>query len=463
MISHNFHHTILRSYDIRGVVGITLFNADAFSIGLTFGTITKNNGKGKVVVCRDGRISSEELSKHLIDGLISSGCDVIDIGQGPTPMLYFADLFFDANSSIQITGSHNPSNYNGFKFVLNHNSFFAKDIQNLGALSSKGVNIAKKGSLQEIQIFKEYTNRLKLEISFNDFGVAWDAGNGVTGPIIEEITSDRKKHIKLFCDVDGNFPNHHPNPVEPKNLIDLKKVVNEKKLVCGLGFDGDGDRVGLIDGKGRLVPGDILTAYLSSEIVEKQNNSIILFDVKSSNTALNFVKKIGGKPMICKTGHSFMKSKLKETNAPLAGEMSGHIFISDNYYGYDDAVYVAIRLLNLINYNIEKNGISITEFVDNLPKSYSTPECKIECPDEKKFKIIEDIKVNVISKIPLKQINTLDGIRVNKDNGWWLIRASNTESTIIVRIEGNNQNELENLILEVKSFLNVAKINWKGP
>ena len=167
--------------------------------------------------------------------------------------------------------------------------------------------------------------------------------------------------------------------------------------------------------------------------------------------------------MICKTGHSFMKSKLKETNAPLAGEMSGHIFISDNYYGYDDAVYVAIRLLNLINYNIEKNGISITEFVDNLPKSYSTPECKIECPDEKKFKIIEDIKVNVISKIPLKQINTLDGIRVNKDNGWWLIRASNTESTIIVRIEGNNQNELENLILEVKSFLNVAKINWKGP
>ncbi len=464
MKKHDFHPSILRSYDIRGIIGKTLSNSDAFAIGITFGSILRKTGKNKIIIGRDGRLTSKDLSLNLIDGLVSAGCNVINIGEGPTPMLYFADLYFNATASIQITGSHNPSNYNGFKFILKHRSFFGENIIKLGELSSKGVNEVFGGTVEEIDVLDQYVNRLKSEINFGNIKTVWDAGNGAAGPIIKAITAnDQENHLNLFCDVDGNFPNHHPNPVDPKTLETMREIVLNNHLTCGLGFDGDGDRIGIIDSKGRQIPGDLLTAYLSLDVLKRHKNADILFDVKSSNFAMDLVREAGGNPLICKTGHSYMKDKIWETKAPLAGEMSGHIFISDGYYGYDDAIYVAIRVLNLINEKFEKTGETISDFLDNLPEISSTPECRIDCPEDIKFKIIDKIKKNLINGEKSLDINTIDGIRVTTDDGWWLIRASNTEAALVVRAEGINEENLQKQLFKLKTYLSDVGLDWEGP
>lgn len=462
--SHRFHPTILRSYDIRGQVGSTLSNKDAFFIGAGFGQIIQDKGGRLIGVGQDGRLTSPELSASLIEGLLASGCDVIDIGVGPTPMLYFADRYLECDGAIQVTGSHNPPDYNGFKLVLGHHSFFDTDIMALGALCEKGVELGKKGRLDTVSVFDDYIKRLCVDSDFGSCRIIWDAGNGAAGPAIEALVAAHTgTHKTLFTDIDGHFPNHHPNPVDPSTLGILIAEVKSEGADCAIGFDGDGDRLGVVDSKGRPIAGDILTAYLGLDILSRHPGADIIFDVKSSDTAMELITKAGGRAHLWKTGHSHMKKKLREMKALLGGEMSGHIFIADGYYGYDDALFVATRLISCMNRTYSQTGRTITDFIDELPPRFTTPECHIACPDTQKFAIIDKLIAKMGQQIPENQINLIDGIRITSDKGWCLIRASNTEAAIIARAEGRDQKNLDYFVNLLKSNLELVGLPWKGP
>ena len=463
-MKHKFDPTILRSYDIRGQIGATLNTNDAFAIGAGFGHHIKSSSEGRIAVGRDGRLSSPDLSAALIDGLKRAGCHVYDIGLGPTPMLYFADRHLNSDGAIQVTGSHNPPDYNGFKMVRNHQSYFGEDIQNLGKACALGLSLEGAGTSEQVSVFDDYIDRLRQNIDFGDFSVVWDAGNGAAGPAVDAlVTGISGTHKTLFTDVDGRFPNHHPNPTDPKTLNFLKEQVQAASADCGIGFDGDGDRIGVIDKTGRQVSGDLLTAFLSLDILERQNGADILFDVKSSSTALDIVRRAGGKPHLWRTGHSHMKKRLKELESPLAGEMSGHIFIADDFYGFDDALYVACRFLSRLVHMRQEENKSLTDFLDQLPPSFTTPECHIHCPDNEKFTVVEQLSQKVSAMMPAEQINLIDGVRVTTASGWCLIRASNTEPALVVRAQGENQAALDETIEFLSSQLKAAGISWDGP
>ena len=463
-MKHEFDPTILRSYDIRGQFGTTLNTDDAFSIGAGFGLQIKTSSAGRVAVGRDGRLSSPELSAALIDGLRQAGCHVYDIGIGPTPMLYFADRHLNCDGAIQVTGSHNPPDYNGFKMVRNHQSYFGEDIQNLGEACALGLSMPGAGMSEQVFVFDNYINRLRQNISFGDFTVVWDAGNGAAGPAIDAlVTSISGTHKTLFTDVDGRFPNHHPNPVDPDTLKFLKEQVQSAGADCGIGFDGDGDRIGVIDKTGRQVSGDLLTAFLSLDVLERHTGADILFDVKSSSTALDVVRRAGGKPHLWRTGHSHMKKRLKELGAPLAGEMSGHIFIADDFYGFDDALYVACRFLSRLSHLKQRANEGLADFLDQLPPSFTTPEYHIHCPDSEKFTVVERLSQQLSTTMPAEQINLIDGIRLTTASGWCLIRASNTEPALVARAEGKNQSALDDMTDFLRNQLKGAGISWNGP
>ena len=463
-MKHKFDPTILRSYDIRGQIGATLNTNDAFAIGAGFGHHIKSSSEGRIAVGRDGRLSSPDLSAALIDGLKRAGCHVYDIGLGPTPMLYFADRHLNSDGAIQVTGSHNPPDYNGFKMVRNHQSYFGEDIQNLGKACALGLTLEGAGTSEQVSVFDDYIDRLRQNIDFGDFSVVWDAGNGAAGPAVDALVSGISgTHKTLFTDVDGRFPNHHPNPTDPNTLNFLKEQVQAASADCGIGFDGDGDRIGVIDKTGRQVSGDLLTAFLSLDILERQNGADILFDVKSSSTALDIVRRAGGKPHLWRTGHSHMKKRLKELGSPLAGEMSGHIFIADDFYGFDDALYVACRFLSRLVHMRQEENKSLTDFLDQLPPSFTTPECHIHCPDNEKFTVVEQLSQKVSAMMPAEQINLIDGVRVTTASGWCLIRASNTEPALVVRAQGENQAALDETIEFLSSQLKAAGISWDGP
>ena len=463
MFSHDFDQTILRAYDIRGIVGTTLFADDAYAIGVGFAHCVRqkqSRSSLKIAVGYDGRISSPELSKALIEGLVAGGADVINIGMGPTPLLYFADIKLDCDGAIQITGSHNPKDYNGFKMVCDHRSFFADDIQNLGQILAKGIDLPIAGTATNQDLMPDYITKLISESYALDGAFVWDTGNGAAGPAVSAlIASLIGQHKLLFGEVDGTFPNHHPDPVDPHTLSYLRDAVDEIGAICGLGFDGDGDRLGVIDAKGRLVPGDLLTAYIGLEFLSRCPGETILFDVKSSQTAMSIIEGAGGKASLWKTGHSHMKSRMAEINCQLAGEMSGHIFIKDGYYGFDDALYVAIRVLR----TMVQTGQSVTQFMDGLPASYASPECRVMCDDKLKFTIMEQLHQLAVDTMSDKQVITIDGIRVQDESGWWLIRASNTEACLVVRAEGRNEASLTQKITELKEVLAKQDIIWDGP
>lgn len=463
MFSHHFDQTILRAYDIRGIVGTTLFAEDAYAIGAGFAHCLRQKHEStslRIAVGYDGRISSPELSQALIDGLVAGGAEVINIGMGPTPMLYFADIMLDCDGAIQITGSHNPKDYNGFKMVCGHQSFFADDIQNLGAILAKGITLPAPGTATSQDVMPDYIAKLASSSSALDGAFIWDTGNGAAGPAVcELINSLTGQHDVLFSEVDGTFPNHHPDPVDPHTLTFLRDGVAKCGALCGLGFDGDGDRLGVIDAKGRLVPGDILTAFIGVEFLSRCPGETILFDVKSSQAAMAIIEKAGGQPRLWKTGHSHMKSHMAEINCQLAGEMSGHIFIKDGYYGFDDALYVAIRVLR----TMAKTGQSITQFMDELPEVHASPECRVMCDDKLKFTIMEQLHQFASDTLSDKEVITIDGIRVQDESGWWLIRASNTEACLVVRAEGRDEASLEQKITEVKEALAQQNIIWDGP
>ena len=452
------NNTIFREYDIRGIIDKTLRYSDAFLIGRAFASeINKKNGIN-IVVGRDGRLTSERLSKHLIKGLNQSGANVIDIGCGPTPMLYFAKEFLNSDGAIMVTGSHNPPDHNGFKIMKGSNSFFGKNLLKLKKLIvNKSFNDGK-GTIIKKSVFQEYKKEL-IEKSYKikPFNIIWDCGNGSSGELITQLVKEIPgNHKVIFGDIDGNFPNHHPDPTEPKNLELLIEEVKRTNSDLGIAFDGDGDRIGVVTKSGMIVPGDIITAFLAGGIIKKNKNLPIILDIKSSDSAFDSIINQSGKPIFWKTGHSLIKEKLKESGSLLAGEMSGHIFIKDNWYGFDDAPYSALRLIH----ECGRRGCDLEKFYAETNTSFSSPEIRIHCPESLKFKLVKKVKEK-IKKLKKHSIIDIDGIRAKNNYGWWLIRPSNTQSCIIARAEGKSKNDLNILLKDIQNFLQEEKFFWK--
>ncbi|MDD3799277.1 MAG: phosphomannomutase/phosphoglucomutase, partial [Novosphingobium sp.] len=352
-MKHRFHPTVLREYDIRGIIGETLGPDDARAIGRSFATLLRKAGGRKVAVGYDGRVSSPLLEHALVEGLTASGCDVVRIGLGPTPMLYYAEASAeDVDGGIQITGSHNPANYNGFKMVFQGRPFFGPDIVELGRIAEQGGWADGTGTVETRAVMDEYIARLLAGLEgiaaerLAGLRIGWDAGNGAAGPALEALAARLPgEHHLLFTEVDGTFPNHHPDPTVEANLADLKRLVADKGLDFGIAFDGDGDRIGAVDGQGRVIWGDQLLMIYAEDLLAMVPGATVIADVKASRALFDHVARHGGQPLMWKTGHSLIKSRMKETGAPLAGEMSGHVFFAHQYYGYDDALYAGVRLI----------------------------------------------------------------------------------------------------------------------
>jgi phosphomannomutase len=456
-LSHSFNPSILRAYDIRGEVGKNLNVEDAYFIGRAYGTklIRKiNNQAPRVAVGMDGRVSSPALEGSLISGLISTGCQVVKIGVGPSPMLYFAVRSQKFDGGVMVTASHNPPQDNGFKMMIGKESVFGDGIYELGDIAKSGDFENGVGNIDSIEIKNNYLETLLLAIEATskatgkNLKVAWDAGNGSAGYITELLCKNLQgEHHAIFTEIDGTFPNHHADPTKPENLKDLAALVKKNNCDFGIGFDGDGDRIGVVDENGRMIYGDQLLIIYAREIIKNKQGAKIIADVKASNVFIDKINEFGGQPIIWKTGHSYIKNKLSEEKADLAGEMSGHIFFADKYYGYDDALYAAVRLINIMM----KSDKSLAEMIDELPKTFSTPELRKEVDEKIKFKIVEDIKARLISE--KADISDIDGVRVNRKNGWWLIRASNTQSAVTMRAEGDSEESLKQIRAEMESYL----------
>ena len=456
MIKSQISKSIFREYDIRGIVGKTLHENDSYIIGKGFCSFNKEKELKKIIVCRDGRLSSAKISNLLIKGIIESGIDVVDIGCGPTPMLYFASIFLSADAGIMVTVSHNPANHNGFKIVLKNKSFYGNDIQKLYKFILKNKFIKGKGSLSKKKIQSEYEDCLLQKSGpFPNLKVIWDCGNGATGEVISSLIKKLPgDHRVLFNEIDGNFPNHHPDPTDDINLKHLKEEMKILKADLGISFDGDGDRIGVLSKKGNIIPGDLLTAFLAGSILKKKKNQKIVLDIKSSQTAIKLIEDQGGLVEISQTGHSLIKTKLKKINAQLAGEMSGHIFFNDTWYGFDDAIYAALRCLQEIK--LQSGGLN--NFLSSIPKSFASPEIRIECSDSEKFKIVEKVKSFALNEYDHFKLSFIDGIRTTLENGWWLIRGSNTQAALIIRAEGNKEEDLDNHLAKMTEYLNQAGV-----
>jgi phosphomannomutase len=438
MAPHRFNPTILREYDIRGTVGKTLSAADAGAIGRAFGTIVQREGKGTTVcVGYDGRVSSPELEAALVDGLTSTGVDVARIGRGPTPLLYYSVFHLNSAGGIMVTGSHNPGDQNGFKLVLGRKAFHGAAIAALGRLAAEGSFAQGEGRVTSTDVRPSYTDELVAAFrparGSRKLTVAWDPGNGGAGEIVGSLAQRLPgKHIAMNTVIDGTFPAHHPDPAEEKNLRQIKDAVLANKCDIGLAFDGDGDRLGVVDDRARMVSADQILALLAREVLAARPGSIVVADVKSSQMLFDEVARLGGKPLMWRTGHALIKDKLAETKAPLAGELSGHLFFADRYYGYDDALYAAVRVLAVL----VDAGQPLSAIVDALPRWSSTPEIRVHCAEERKFVLVDELRARL--KQQGAEVIDIDGARVTTKDGWWLVRASNTEAALVVRAEGRD-------------------------
>jgi phosphomannomutase len=447
--AHKFDPSILREYDIRGIVGGTVHAADARAIGRTLGTLVRRKGGKRVALGYDGRLSSPELAAACIEGLTAAGIDVVDIGLAATPMLYFAVYHLEADGGIQITGSHNPPDYNGFKMMMGKKSFFGADIQKLGEMAGKGDWEAGQGKVEKKSILADYAARLLRDVKpGKKLKVAWDTGNGAVGVSIRAVVDKLEgEHFVLNETVDGTFPAHHPDPTVPKNLEQLIAEVKVRGCDLGIAFDGDGDRIGAVDGQGRILWGDQLLVLWSRDVLKNKPGATIIADVKASQVLFDEIAKAGGQPMMFKTGHSLIKSKMAEIGAPLAGEMSGHVFFADTFYGFDDALYCGLRLLNIVANAKE----SLAEMRDGLPQPVNTPELRFDCPDDQKFGVVEKVKARLQKEGAT--FSDIDGVRVSTSDGWWLLRASNTQPVLVARCEAADDAGLERLMADLKAAL----------
>ena len=465
-MKHEFNPTILREYDIRGIIGETLGPDDARAIGRSFGTLLRRAGGTTVAVGYDGRVSSPMLEHALVEGLTASGCNVVRIGMGATPMLYYAEASTeDVEAGIQITGSHNPPNYNGFKMVFQGRPFFGADIQTLGQLAAAGDWTDGAGSVTRRDVLGAYVERMLEGLAGIDpaalsgLRVGWDAGNGAAGPALEALAARLPgEHHLLFTEVDGHFPNHHPDPTVEENLADLRALVAEKRLDFGVAFDGDGDRIGAIDGQGRVIWGDQLLMIYAEDLLSraggKHAGATIIADVKASRALFDHVERLGGTPLMWKTGHSLIKSKMKETRSPLAGEMSGHVFFADEYYGFDDALYAGVRLLAAS----ARLGKSVTELRGEIPPMLNTPELRFHVDEARKFAAIAEVRERLTTDPGpgVEDVNATDGVRVSTSDGWWLLRASNTQDVLVARAESDTEEGLERLIAQIDEQLRLS-------
>lgn len=452
MTAHTFNPAILREYDIRGEVGKTLFEADALALGRKFGLALRQLGKETLCVGRDGRLTSPTLASALIEGLLEAGLEVTDLGIGPTPMTYYGLKKLGVDAAIMVTGSHNPAPDNGFKMALQTRPFFGKDIQEVAKIDeTKGMEA--RGTLTTLDISQDYTDRLlidyePLELSKHPLKIVWDVGNGATGDILSLLIKDiSAKHILLNEIIDGTFPAHHPDPTVAENLTQIIEAVKAHKADVGIAFDGDGDRIGVVDGTGRILWGDQLLLLLAREVVKNNPGATIIADVKSTQALFDEIGRLGGNIVMARTGHSLIKAKIAETGALLAGEMSGHIFFADKYYGFDDALYSAVRLINIL----QNAGQTLAQMVDELPHFYNTPELRIDCADDIKFIIVDRIRQKLSAEAA--DVSTIDGVRVSRHDGWWLLRASNTQPVLVARCEASSAKGLEVLKQEVASYL----------
>ncbi len=435
-----FHATSLREYDIRGIVDETLSADDAYAIGRSFGTIVRRGGGNRVAVGYDGRTSSVPFEVALCEGLNAAGCDAVCIGLGPTPMLYFSVYELGCDGGVMITGSHNPPNYNGFKMMLAGAPFFGADIQALGRMAAAGDWETGTGSAARFDIMDRYVDRLLENFDAHPFTIAWDCGNGVAGPVVEKLVQRLPgTHHLLFTEVDGSFPNHHPDPTDEKNLVDLKAAVAQHGCDFGVAFDGDADRLGAVDGLGRVIWGDQLLGILAEPVLRALPGSTIIGDVKASQALFDRITALGGTPLMWKTGHSLIKAKMKDIGAPLAGEMSGHIFFKHEWYGFDDGIYAAIRLIRAVS----MLGGSLTALKDAMPVMVNTPEMRFQSSEDRKFVVVREVLERLRARGAT--VDETDGARVTTPEGWWLLRASNTQDVLVARVEATDEAALARL------------------
>ncbi len=457
---HTFDPSIIREYDIRGVVGKTLHVADAAALGRAFGTMVVRAGGKQIMVGYDGRTHSPDFESALVAALVSTGVTVRRIGLGPTPMLYYATYHANASAGIMVTGSHNPSDQNGFKMLIAKHltgggPVYGDAIKKLADMAAKDDFVTGTGKVEKLDVRDAYVDRLMKDYqSPRPLKVVWDCGNGAVGEIMLRLKAKLPgEHILLFSDIDGRFPNHHPDPTVAENLVDLQKAVKEKGADLGIGFDGDADRIGAIDNQGRIVAGDQLLAIYASEVLKTHKGAAIIADVKASQVLFDKVAEFGGKPIMWKTGHSLIKAKMAETKSPLAGEMSGHIFFADKYYGYDDAIYAGVRLLSLVS----SSGKSLAAWRDSLPSTINTPELRFPVEEARKFKVVEEVKQRL--KQAKADVIDIDGVRVLTKDGWWLLRASNTQAVLVARAESQSKDGLARLKNQLAEALEASGLS----
>jgi phosphomannomutase len=433
---HRFDPTILREYDIRGVLGKTLSAADARALGRGFGTLLRRAGGTRVCVGYDGRLSSPELEAALVAGLRACGLSVLRVGRGPSPMLYYAAVTLAADGAIMVTGSHNPPDHNGFKMMRGKASFFGADIQKLGALVAAGDFEEGPGAVEERPVFDDYVAGLVADFApgARALTVAWDAGNGAAGEAMAALTGRLPgRHLLLNEAIDGTFPAHHPDPTVPENLAQLEACVRENGCDLGIAFDGDGDRIGALDGQGRVLWGDQLMLLFARDILKRQPGATIIADVKASQVLFDEIVRAGGEPLMWMSGHSLIKAKMAELGAPFGGEMSAHLFFADRYHGFDDALYAAVRLIEILS----RVDWSLAEYRDSLPPVVNTPEIRLPCSEDRKAAVVGEVRARLVAAGA--EMTEIDGVRVRDGDGWWLLRASNTQDVLVARCEAADQ------------------------
>jgi len=440
---------IFRAYDIRGIVETALTPAAVTQIGQAFATEARAQGQNTVVIGRDGRLSSPDLANALSNGLRAGGCDVVDVGMVPTPVLYYATHKLKTGTGIMVTGSHNPPQYNGLKMLIDSHTIYGDGIKALYQRIVNGEIESGDGSYQQQDVIASYIETITSDIQLaRPLNIAVDCGNGVAGVLAVDLFSKLGCTItELFCDVDGTFPNHHPDPSKPENLDDIKKAIADNSLDLGLAFDGDGDRVGIIDDTQNIIWADRQMMLYAADVLERKPGAQIIFDIKSSSNLANFIKDHGGEPLMWKTGHSFIKAKMRETGAELAGEMSGHIFFKERWFGFDDGLYSAARMLEILS----KRNQRPSEVFAELPDSVNTPELQIMFEEGEHYKFMEKFKQQ--ASFENADIVTIDGMRVNYADGWGLIRPSNTTPSLVLRFEANSQEVLDEIQAKFKEEL----------
>ena len=456
-MTHRLSPEILRAYDIRGRVGDTLTEADAWAVGRGFATRIRRAGGTRVAVGYDGRTHSPMLEAALVAGLTASGVDVVRIGVGPSPMLYYAAATLGVDGGVQVTGSHNPREDNGFKLVMQGNSFCGPDVRDLARLAEAGDWEIGAGTVTAAEVRDAYVGRLLAGYAGGTYRIGWDAGNGAAGPAVRALTAQLPgEHHLLFCDIDGTFPNHHPDPTVEANLAQLQALVTEKKLDFGLAFDGDGDRIGAVDAHGRVLWGDEILSILVAPILAELPGSTIVADVKSSDALFERITELGGTPVMWRTGHSEIKTKMKALGAPLAGELSGHIFFARDYFGFDDALYAAVRLIHAVHVS----GRTLTDLRAETSARVATPEWRVPVPEARKTATVEEVAARLAAAGA--RVMMTDGVRVSTDDGWWLLRASNTQAALTLRAEGRDPEALARLVATIDAQLAACGLSRTG-